>query len=274
MEKQVYNLLNMCQEMLDKAVVSCFNEESTLLQVVPIQKVTGHAVAYNRVMNGFTVQKRALGEDITTEQEMETVKVVEPLEISANRVKVDRGLVLMSGDDVRAIETEVQSKAMGRQLHLDILTKLKADAGIKIVPVGAIPTADEVAEAMDSMKFVDGKMMMFTNAKTNRAIQKEAIANGYSYGHIDAFGKRMYNFNGVPVDVTNDLADGEVIVAYLDVAEGVSLATNGGVRTIDLGMNDVFYRTDIEFIGIPVVKNSNAVAYINKPVTARETKKK
>lgn len=264
-----YNLLNLCTEHLDRGVVECFNDESTLLKVIPVQNITGHAVAYNQVKNGFTVEKRELGADIVSEQEMETTKVVEPLQISANRVKVDRALCLMSGDDVRAIETEVQSKAMARQIHLDILTKVKETAGVKVSTKGAMPTADEVAEGMDGMKSLN-KAMMFCNAKTNRVLQKEAIAQGFTYGQIDAFGKRMYQFNNVPVEVTQDLEDGEVIVINFDVAEGVSLATNGGVRAINLGLNGVFYRTDIEFIGLPVVKNTKAVAYIKQGLSRKK----
>ena len=264
-----YNLLNLCTENLDRGVVECFNAESTLLKVIPVQNVTGHAVAYNQVKDGFTVEKRELGADIVSEQEMETTKVVEPLQISANRVKVDRALTLMSGDDVRAIETEVQSKAMARQIHLDILTKVKNVAGVKVNSIGAMPTADEIAEGMDGMKSIDNAMM-FCNAKTNRALQKEAISQGFTYGQIEAFGKKMYQFNNVPVEVTQDLEDGEVIIANFDVAEGVSLATNGGVRAIDLGLNGVFYRTDIEFIGLPVVKNTKAVAYIKNGLSRKK----
>ena len=264
-----YNLLNLCTENLDRGVVECFNAESTLLKVIPVQTITGHAVAYNQVKNGFTVEKRELGQDIVTEQEMETTKVVEPLQISANRVKVDRALCLMSGDDVRAIETEVQSKAMARQIHLDILTKVKNVAGVKVDASGSMLTADEVAEGMDGMKSIDNAMM-FCNAKTNRALQKEAISQGFTYGQIEAFGKKMYQFNNVPVEVTQDLEDGEVIIANFDVAEGVSLATNGGVRAIDLGLNGVFYRTDIEFIGLPVVKNTKAVAYIKNGLSRKK----
>ena len=252
-----YNLLNLCQENLDRGVVECFNAESTLLKVIPVQNVTGHAVAYNQVKNGFTIAKRELGQEIVTEQEMETTKVVEPLEISANRVKVDRGLVLMSGDDV------------ARQIHLDILTKVKNVAGVKVDASGSMPTADEVAEGMDGMKSIDNAMM-FCNAKTNRALQKEAISQGFTYGQIEAFGKKMYQFNNVPVEVTQDLEDGEVIIANFDVAEGVSLATNGGVRALDWGLNGVFYRTDIEFIGLPVVKNTKAVAYIKNGLSRKK----
>ena len=264
-----YNLLNLCTENLERGVVECFNAESTLLKVIPVQNVTGHAVAYNQVKNGFTVEKRELGADIVSEQEMETTKVVEPLQISANRVKVDRALCLMSGDDVRAIETEVQSKAMARQLHLDVLAKIKNVAGVKVSTTGAMPTADEVAEGMDGMKSIDNAMM-FCNAKTNRVLQKEAISQGFTYGQIEEFGKRMYQFNNIPVEVTQDLEDGEVIIANFDIAEGVSLATNGGVRAIDLGLNGVFYRTDIEFIGLPVVKNTKAVAYIKQGLSRKK----
>ena len=64
-----YNLLNLCQENLDRGVVECFNAESTLLKVIPVQNVTGHAVAYNQVKNVFTIAKREVGQEIVTEQE-------------------------------------------------------------------------------------------------------------------------------------------------------------------------------------------------------------
>ena len=39
---------------------------------------------------------------------------------------------------------------------------------------------------------------------------------------------------------------------------------------IDLGLNGVFYRTDIEFIGLPVVKNTKAVAYIKHGLSRKK----
>lgn len=259
-----YNLLNMAKEDLAKGVVTCFNDEAVLFEALPVINVNGNATAYNRVNDGFIVEKRELGEDIKTVQEMVTEKVVEPLEIYSNSVKVDRAMCMMSDEDLRATETEVQAKAMARATHKAILDKVKAVAGVQVTPKATIPTAEEVAEAMDNMRFVEGQMLMITNAKTNRSLQKEAVLGGFTYGQIDAFGKRMYQFNGVPVEVTNDLADGEVLIMYLSNADGVALATNGGVKTYDLGLKGVFYVTDMELLAVPVVKNTKAVAYINK----------
>lgn len=266
---QQNNLLNMTQDDLSKGVVKCFEDESTLFKACPILNINGNAHTYNRVNELFTVEKRELGQDLVNIQEMTTEKVTEPLEIFANSVMLDRALTLMSNDDLRAIETELQAKAMARATHKAILDKVKAVAGVKVTPVGAMPTAEEVGEAMDSMRFVEGSMLMLCNSKTNRALQKEAVGQGFTYGHIEAFGRKMYQFNNVPVEVTKDLVDGEVVVIYFNTAEGVSLASNKGMVTYDQGLKGVFYVTDMELLAVPVVKNTMAVAHINKATRKR-----
>lgn len=261
-----YNLLNMATTDLAKGVVHCFNEESTLFTACPVLDVKGNATAYNQVSELFEVEKRELGQDVVNIQEMTTTKVIEPLEIFSNSVKVDRAMCMMSDTDLRATETEVQAKSMARGCHKAILSKLKANAGVKVVPTGAMPTAEEVAEAMDNMRFVDGAMLMLCNSKTNRALQKEAINQGFTYGQVEAFGRKLYQFNNVPVQVTADLEDGEVLVVYFSVAEGVCLASNGGIITYDQGLKGVFYVTDMELLAVPVIKNTKAVAFVGKTV--------
>ena len=266
-----YNLLNLCKEDLSKGVVKCFEQESTLFTLCPVLNVTGNATAYNQVKELFTVEKRELGQEISSVQEMTTTKVVEPLQIFANSVKVDRALCMMSDDDVRVMETELQAMAMARNTHKEILNKVKANAGVVVTSASTMPNADEVAEAMDKMRFVEGSMLMLCNAKTNRHLQKQAVAEGFTYGQVDAFGRKLYQFNNVPVQTTGDLADGEVVVIYFNISEGVSLATNGGVKTYDLGLKGVFYVTDFELLAVPVVKNTKAVAHV-KPNSRTKTK--
>ena len=266
----VYNLLNMAQDELSKGVVHCFNEESTLFKAVPVLNITGNATSYNQVNELFTVEKRELGEDLKEIQEMTTTKVTEPLEIFANSVKVDRAMMLMATEDLRAIETEVQAKSLARATHKAIIDKVKANAGVKVVQVGEMPTPEEVAEAMDNMRFVEGHMIMLCNPKTNRSLQMAAVNSGFTYGNIEAFGRKLYMFNNVPVVCTGDLADGEVLIMYLSVAEGVCLATNGGVKTYDQGLKGVFYVTDMELLAVPVIKNTKAVALVGKNLGKRK----
>lgn len=266
-----YNLLNLCKEDLSRGIVKCFEGESTLFTMCPVLNVTGNATAYNQVKELFTVEKRELGQEISSIQEMQTTKVVEPLEIFANSVKVDRALCMMSEDNVRAMETELQARAMARNTHKEILNKVKENAGVVVTSTSSMPNADEVAEAMDNMRFVEGSMLMLCNAKTNRHLQKQAVAEGFTYGQVDAFGRKLYQFNNVPVQTTGDLSDGEVVVIYFNASEGVALATNGGLQSYDLGLKGVFYVTDIELLAVPVVKNTKSVAVV-KPSGRTRTK--
>lgn len=259
-----YNLMNLATEMLQKGLVKCFEDESVLFEAVPVLNITGNAISYNRVNEMFQVEKRELGQDIVNVQELTTEKIVEPLEIFSTSAKVDRAMCMMADEDLLAIETEIQGKSMGRAVHKAILEKVKNVAGVKVAPKGAMPTAEEVAEAMDTMRFVEGQMLMICNAKTNRSLQKQAVTEGFTYGQADAFGRRMYQFNGVPVEVSQDLKDGEVLIMYLNTAEGVCLATSGGIKAYDLGLKGVFYTTDMELLASVVIKNTKAVAYVGK----------
>lgn len=259
-----YNLMNFAQSTLQQGIVKSFSDESVLFEAVPVLNITGNSLSYVRVNELFEIEKRQLGEDIVNIQELTTEKITEPLEIFSVSAKVDRAMCMMANDDLLAIETEIQAKSMGRAVHKSIIDKVKAVAGVKVAPKGAMPTAEEVAEAMDTMRFVEGQMIMITNAKTNRSLQKEAVLGGFTYGQADAFGRRMYQFNGVPVEVSQDLKDGEVLIMYLNTAEGVCLSTNGGVKAYDLGLKGVFYQTDMELLATPVVKNTKAVAYVGK----------
>lgn len=260
-----YNLLNLANTDLSKAVVRCFEEESTLFTACPVLEVKGSALAYNQVDQLFEVEKRELGQEVINVQEMVTNKVVEDLNIYSNSVRVDRAMVLMSDIDVRAVETELQAKSMARGVHKEIIKKLKENAGVKVTTVGAMPTCEEVCLAIDEMQYSEDSMLLLANGKTLRALTKEAEKEGYLHGQIDAFGKHLPSINGVPCQVTRDLNDGEILVIYFSVADGVCLGTNSGLLTYDKGLQQgVHYITDMELLAVAVVKNTKSVAYINK----------
>lgn len=256
-----YNLLNLCQDTLEKGVVHAFEEESTLFTALPVIEVSGSAYAFNQVEESLTVEKRNLGEDIVNIQEMVTNKVVQPLEIFANSIKVDRSLVLMSSTDVRAEESLIQSKSLARACHKEIINYLRENAGIKVTTASKTIKADDVADAMDDMK-MGKEMLLMAHPKTLRELTKEAQTNGYLYSNKDAFGKVIPHFNGVPCVPTHDLEIGQVLVINCDASEGSAIATNGGVRVYDRALQGVNYITDVEILFTPVIKNKNSVVFV------------
>lgn len=260
----MYNLMNFAQDHLTQGLVKTFQEESVIFDLIPVLNITGNSIAYNMCHELFEIEKRQLGEDVVNIQELTTEKVVEPLEIYSTSARVDRAMCLMASEDLLAIETQLQGTAMARALEKAILNKAKSVAGVKVTPKGAMPTVDEVAEAMDVMHYIPNETILVCNGKTGRNLMREATAQGFTNGKIELFGKTMDIFNGVPVKISKDLNDGEVLVMHLNSAQGLSLVTNKGVQAYNRGLVGVNYVTDMELLASVVVKNTKSVAYISK----------
>ena len=255
-----YNLLNLATEMLDKAVVKTFMKESILFEKAPVISISGNAYSFNQVAEGFTVEKREMGQDVVNVQEMTTKKVTEPLAIHTVSAKVDRAMQLVTETDLMSLEMELQAKAMGNAMQGELLTKVKADAGIKKSGLSDI-TVDEILDAVDGMMYNADSTVIFASPKTARKLTKEAQVGGFLYGKADQFGKIINHINGIALQPVKELTDNEVIVVYFSTVDGVSLATNGGVKTYYY-VKGVFNITDAEMLAVPVVKNTKSVAYL------------
>lgn len=255
-----YNLLNLSNEMLDKAVVKTFMQESILFEKAPVISISGNAYSFNQVAEGFTVEKREMGQDVVNTQEMQTTKVTEPLAIHTASAKIDRAMQLVTETDLMSLEMELQAKAMGNAMQGEILTKVKADAGVKVNGLSEI-TVDEILDAVDGMIYNADSTVIFASPKTARKLTKEAQVGGFLYGKADQFGKIINHINGMALQPVKELTDNEVVVVYFNTVDGVTLATNGGVKTYNY-VKGVFNVTDAEILACPVVKNTKAVAHL------------
>ncbi len=266
-----YNLLNLSTEMLDRAVVKTFMQESILFEKVPVITISGNAYSFNQVAEGFVVEKREMGQDVVNVQEIQTTKVTEPLNIYTTRAKVDRAMQLVTETDLMALEMELQSKAMAHEMQGEILNKVKADAGVVVT----VPTAqsviyvEDILGAMDNMQCNKDNTFIFANPKTARKITSEAMSSGFLYGNKDEFGKVINHIDGVALQPVKALEDNEVLVIYFSTVDGVSLAVNTGVKTYNT-VQGVFNVTDAELLAVPVVKNTKAVAHITVSVAKRK----
>ena len=145
----------------------------------------------------------------------------------------------------------------GKALEKKVIAELKqmltdTIAGTKLT--GEL-TIDLVDDALDA---VPNANMIFVNNKGHRALKKLFKAEGYTPVQIEAFGRRVVS--GVPVVVSQDLADNEILVVKF-AEDGVHGITNGGLNVYEKEVG-VFHVADTELLYNVVAKVKNSFSLV------------
>ena len=252
-------LLNYCQGTLEKGSVLSMATATPIVEAMPFVQIRGNAYSYNVVDTLLPTEHRELGSDVLA-SEFETTKVTKSLVILTNSVKTDRALGVMS--DITDIKVEGQHLAMissGKALEQKVIAELKqmltdTIAGTKLT--GEL-TIDLIDDAIDA---VPNANMIFVNNKGHRALKKLFKAEGYIPVQIEAFGRRVVSYNGVPVVVSQDLADNEILVVKF-AEDGVHGITNGGLKVYEKEVG-VFFVTDTELLYNVVAKVKHSFSLV------------
>ena len=253
------NLLSYCQGTLEQGSVLSMATATPIIEAMPFIQIKGNAFSYNVIDTLLPTEHRELGSDVSA-SEFDTEKVTTNLVILSNSVKTDRALGVMS--DVTDIKAEGQHLAMvssGKALEKKVIEELKrlitaTTAGKKFT--GELNT-DLIDDALD---YVEGANMIFVSNKSHRALKKVFKAEGYTPVEIEAFGRRVVSYNGVPIVVSQDLGDNEILAVKFSET-GVHGITNGGLHVYEKEVG-VFYVTDTELLYNVCAKTKNSFALI------------
>lgn len=254
------NLLSYCQGTLEKGSVLSMATATPVVEAMPFIQIKGNAYSYNVVDSLLPTEHRELGEDVVA-SELESTKVTKSLVILTNSVKTDRALGVMS--DITDIKAEGQHLAMvssGKALEKKVIAELKDMltkdiAGTKLI--GEL-TIDLVDDALDA---VPNANLIFVSNKSNRALKKLFKAEeGYTPVQMEAFGRRVVSYNGVPIVVSQDLADNEILVVKFS-EDGVHGITNGGLRVYEKELG-VFHVADTELLYNIVAKVKHSFSLV------------
>ncbi|MDK0758638.1 hypothetical protein P5E85_02270 [Clostridium perfringens] len=253
------NLLSYCHGTLEKGSVLSMAKATPVVEAMPFIQIRGNAYSYNVVDTLLPTEHRELGADVVA-SELESTKVTKSLVILTNSVKTDRALGVMS--DITDIKVEGQHLAMvssGKALEKKVIAELKqmltdTVAGTKLT--GEL-TIDLVDDALDA---VPNANMIFVNNKGHRTLKKLFKAEGYTPVEIEAFGRRVVSYNGIPVVPSQDLGDNEILVVKF-AEDGVHGITNGGLRVYEKEVG-VFHVADTELLYNVVAKIKNSFALV------------
>lgn len=253
------NLMNMVHGTLEKGCVMAMSTATPLVEALEVVEIQGNSYSYNVVNTLLPTQHRELGEEITA-NEMQTEKVVRELKILSNAIKTDRVYRHISDiTDIKAQATELAMISNGKAFEKETIAELKdlLTKGLAGKKFSGALTIDLLDDALD---YVNGANLIFVNHKGQRALKKLLKAEGMQPETVESFGKRVVAYNGIPIHISDDLADTEILVIRAE-KNGVHLITNGGFTAYEQQEN-VFDVTFVELLHQVCAKTKNAFAVV------------
>lgn len=262
-------LLNYCQGTLEQGSFYAMSTETPILNVMPFKRVHGNSYSWNVVDKFLNTGIRALGEEAVAD-EMSVGKITKEMKIMNNSCKVDRAVSIMN--DLTSAKAEAQAlgmKSMGNRFEAEVVTALNGyatndEAGVVISAELSVDSLDDLIDSVDGCNF------LFVNKKGHRALKKLLKEYGQAPETIDSFGKRVTAYNGIPVIVSEAMANGAVLAVKF-AEDGVTGVTCNGITTYEYTQN-VFDITDTELIYqiCPMVRNS--FGFLKLPAGTRAKK--
>lgn len=280
------------QNDLQRGVLETFVIESPVLDRIPFMEISGNAFAYNQEATLPGVEFRAVNAAYT-ESTGTINQATESLVILGGDADVDTFLVATRGNlnDLRAEQTALKVKAAAYKFQdsfingdtgvdansFDGLKKRLTGAQVIAAATNGLPVvgADDTArhtffDALDALiAAVPGAQALYMNSLIRAKIRSSARRLTIYDQTIDAFGRVIQTYNGIPMLDVGTKADGSLIIPQTETQGSSNVAssiyavrfgnsegdqavtglTNGGVKVRDLGEQQAkpVYRTRIEF---------------------------
>jgi hypothetical protein len=281
------------QNDLQRGVIETFVQESPVLDRLPLLPIEGNAYAYNEEATLPGVEFRAVNSAYaestgTVNQKSETLVIL------GGDADVDTFIVQTRGNlnDQRALQTRGKVKAASYKYQdafingdtavdansFDGLKKRLTGAQVIDAATNGLPVlgADDAArqsffDQMDALiaAVAGGPDALYMNAGILARIRSSARRLTMATTTVDAFGRTVATYNGIPLLDIGSKADGSAIIPQTETQgtssaassiyavrfgrdesdQAVSGLTNGGVQVKDLGEIDAkpVWRTRIEF---------------------------
>lgn len=249
-------LLNYCENNLETGSVLCMERATPIIKLMPFKKINGNAYSWNVIDTLLPTEHREFGQTVEF-TELQSKRVTRELLILTNSCKTDRALGVVS--DITDIMAESQALGMislGKALEGKVIEGLKSF--IERDEAGKEFTGALTIDLLDDMLDFCNPNMIFVNNKGHRALKKLLKSEGEILETIDGFGKRVTSFGGIPIYVSADLHDNEILVINFG-DEAVHGITNLGVKVYESEVG-VFHVADTEILYNVVAKTKNSFA--------------
>ncbi|HMA35801.1 MAG TPA: phage major capsid protein [Chloroflexia bacterium] len=224
------------QNMLVRGVIETLIAESSVLQYLPFLTVTGSGVAYNQERQLATAEWHAVN-DTWQDSELGITQAVAGLKILGGDADVDSFLQQTYADknDIQALVVQSKAKSVAYAFNQAFFygdssrdpnqfDGLATQAGVPVAGYAGLDathrafaaTANGAPLALDQMdQLIDavkpGKPdALFMSKRSRRKLSnlRRASGNLLETG-VDAFGRRAMFYDGIPIGIDENIADGE-----------------------------------------------------------------
>jgi len=234
-------------------VISMFAQSSDILRVLPFMEIAGNAYQYNREGSLPAVAFRGVNESFTPSTGVIN-PLVEALRICGGELDVDTFLVKTGGPNVRGTHENLKVKALAAEMtrvlikgdstsdprEFDGLQNRVAIGGSQVIEAGSTDGGDalSLAKLDEAIDAVPGATHLIMNKAMRRRLTQ--AARNYQVGGFityvpDEFGRRITQYQDIPIVVAYDDNGGTDPLAFDEVGSGGSTATATSIYVVRVG---------------------------------------
>lgn len=206
-------------DVLRSSIIEIYAQSSDILRTLPFESISGNALRYTREETLPGVGFRGVNEGYT-----ESVGVLnpqtEPLVIAGGDLDVDKFILDTMGQDQRAVHEAMKVKALSLRwtkefIKGDSQTDPKVFDGLQVRLTGgqlieagsasggdalSLLKLDELIDAVDNPTHI---VMNKTLVRLLSAAARNTAVGGYITYSLDEFGRRVFQYNGLPILVVD-----------------------------------------------------------------------
>ena len=285
-------------DVIKSAVIEMFARESDVLMTLPFEDIQGNALKYNREADLPGIAFRGVNESFS-ESTGVLNPITEALTISGGDLDVDRFIIQTQGQGVRATHEQMKVKALAagwtaKFIKGDSSTNPREFDGLQqrltgnqVISAGStsggaalsLASMDELIDAVDNPTHL---IMSKSMRRKLTAAARDTDVAGYISYEKDAFGRRVTQYNDLPILVAYGANGGDEILPFNEAAaSGSATATsiycvslgdgrltgiqNGGMDVRDLGelQSAPVFRTRVEWFSGLAMYHGRAAARLN-----------
>jgi hypothetical protein len=237
-------------DVVRSAVIEMFAQESDVLMTLPFENIQGNALKYNREAALPGIAFRGVNESFA-ESTGVLNPVTEALVIAGGDLDVDRFIIQTQGQGVRATHESMKVKALAAGWTAKFI---KGDAttnprefdglqnrltGAQVISAGttsggAALSLAKLDELIDNVDNPTHLVMSKTMRRRMTAAARNTSVGGYITYTADAFGRRIANYNDLPILVAYGANGGDDILPFTEAASTGS-ATASSIYCVSLG---------------------------------------